>query len=281
MRLRSNDSSATSSQPATSAEMMTLRQRTFAQMGNGREIRRLFDAMEHVQFFVKDAQGAFMAANRTLVHLLGFDVEEEIIGLTDFDIHPPHIAKRLRQDDWNVMFHRKPLVDHVEALFNDPARLAWHSTTKLPLLDVNDEVIGIMGVTRPCPPPEPQQDSLPAPLREVVEQVRQHYASPLRITKLAASVGISPRRLNELFQAFYRMSAQQFILNTRVYATMDDLLHTRKSFSQIAHDYGFVDPSAFSRHFRSLTGMTPRDFQQCQRRLPESWQKVPLILPKR
>jgi AraC-like DNA-binding protein len=270
-----------SAHSAISAEMMSLRQQTFIEMGHGREIRRMFDAMEHVQFFVKDAQGAFMAANHALVRQLGFDAEEEIIGLTDFDIHPPHIAKRLRQDDWNVMFHRTPLVDHVEALFNDPSRMAWHSTTKLPLLDVNDEVIGIMGVTWPCAPPEPQKESVPHALQQVVEHVRQHCASRLRITELAASVDISPRRLNELFQASYRMSAQQFILSTRVYAAMDDLLRTRKTFAQIAHDYGFVDQSAFTRHFRSFTGMTPRHFQQCQRLLPESWQKVPLILPKR
>jgi PAS domain S-box-containing protein len=261
-------------------EMMTLRQTTFAAMGHGREIRRLFDAMEHVQFFVKDAQGAFMAANRALVRLLGFESEVEVIGLTDFDLHPPHIAKQLRQDDWNVMFHRKPLVDHVEAIFNDPERLEWHCTTKLPLMDVNDEVIGIMGVTRPCAPPEPVEGSLPAPLRQVVEEVRRHYAHPLRVAELAASASISPRRLNELFQASYRMSAQQFMLRTRVQAAMEDLLRTHKTLAQIAHDNGFVDQSAFTRHFRALTGMTPRTFQQRQRLLPEAWQKVPLILPK-
>lgn len=260
---------------------MALRQTTFADMGHGREIRRLFDAMEHVQFFVKDAQGTFMAANRALVRQLGFDSEVEIIGLTDYDLHPPHIAKQLRQDDWNVMFHRKPLVDHVEAIFNHPDRLEWHSTTKLPLLDVNDEVIGIMGVTWPCAPPEPEEENLPASLRQVVEHVRRHYASPLRVAELATSVDISPRRLNELFQAAYSMSAQQFMLCTRVQAAMDDLLRTNKTLSQVAYDNGFVDQSAFTRHFRALTGMTPRTFQQRQRLLPELWQKVPLILPKR
>jgi PAS domain S-box-containing protein len=263
-----------------SREIAELRSAIFTDMGHGREIRRLLDEMEHVLFFVKDAMGSFMAANRAVLRRLGLECEEELIGLTDYDIHPPHLAKRLRDDDWKVMSSRQPLVDQVEAVFSTPDRLEWHSTTKLPLTDVNDEVIGIMGLTRPCAPPGPKEDSLPAPVRQVVEQVRGHHASPLRVTELATAAGISPRRLNELFQAAYHMSAQQFIISTRVQAAMDDLLGTAKSFAQIAHDHGFGDQSAFTRHFRALTGITPRTFQQRQRLLPEAWQKVPLIPSK-
>jgi transcriptional regulator GlxA family with amidase domain len=146
-------------------------------------------------------------------------------------------------------------------------------------MDEYAEVIGVMGLTHPCAPPEPEEDSIPKPLHQVVDQVRQEHAGSLRVAELAASAGISPRRLNELFHTAYQMSAQQFILSTRVQAAMDDLLHAQKTYAQIAHDHGFVDQSAFNRHFRNLTGMTPRTFQKRQRLLPEPWQKVPLISP--
>jgi AraC-like DNA-binding protein len=273
----------TESEPSTSGltstEIQALQSSTLECMGHGSQIRRLLDEIEHIEFFVKDASGAFMAANRAFLRRSGFAREEELIGLTDFDLHPPEIAKTVRQDDWRIMSTRQPLLNHVEALFIQAEKLEWYRTYKLPLMDVNDEVIGVMGLTHPCAEPEPSLETIPPALRQIVDRIREAHAQPLRVSELAKDAGIQPRRLHEMFIATYRVSPQQFILKTRVQAAMDDLLHTRKKLAVIAQDHGFVDHSAFTRHFRNITGTTPREFQQRQRLLPEPWQKIPIPVP--
>ena len=51
-------------------------------------------------------------------------------------------------------------------------------------------------------------------------------------------------------------------MKTRIQATVDALIRTNMSISEIATDFGFCDQSAFTKQFRKHTGYTPRKFRQ-------------------
>ena len=57
------------------------------------------------------------------------------------------------------------------------------------------------------------------------------------------------------------MTAYAFVEQVRIHHALEALRHSATSIIQIALDSGFYDHSAFTRAFRSATGMTPSEFR--------------------
>jgi AraC-like DNA-binding protein len=230
-------------------------------MGSDQQIRLLFEYLPDVDFFVKDRCGRFVAASIGVLRRVGFSKEDQILGLTDCDIHPPRIASELRTDDEQVMAQRRPLIDRVEALYTRSQAKDWYVTTKLPVFDAEGEVIGVMGIVRPY-----RSDGLRRPgserIERVVSYIQENHARSLAIAELAKVASVSTRQLHRLFKDVFGMSTEAFIVRTRVQAASDDLMLTNKSMSEVAIDHGFCDQSAFSRHFTQHTGETPLKFRK-------------------
>lgn len=64
--------------------------------------RRLLDAMPDL-VFVKDAEGRFMECNAAFAAYMGAPSSAEVIGKTDYDFYPAHLAARFAEDDQRVM----------------------------------------------------------------------------------------------------------------------------------------------------------------------------------
>ena len=253
-----------SRRPTISAEVPGLQAAFFARMGGRQQFQGLFEHLPGVCFFVKDAEGRFMAANGLCLRRMGFSAEAEVIGKTDADVHPERVAREIREDDLRVMKSREPLVDRVEALFIRSQAKDWYVTTKLPVLDTKGEVIGVMGFVRPFHGGEMRQAGL-ARLEPVVACIQKQHGRKIEIPKLAKLAHVSPRQLHRLFQAAFGMSTQVFIVRTRVQAASDELLLTELPISEIALKHGFCDQSAFSRAFSEHTGETPLQFRRRHR----------------
>jgi AraC-like DNA-binding protein len=244
----------------------TLQAGFFRRMGLSQQFRALFEHLSDVHFFAKDAEGRFVAAGAGLLQRLGFSREEEILGLTDADIHPARVVQDIRADDLRVMQTRKPLIDRVEALFTRSNAKDWYLTTKLPIVDARGTVIGVMGFVRPF-----RRESGVSPhaaqLEPAVTHIQARHREPIAIPELARLAHLSERQLSRRFQKVFGMSAQEFVVRTRVQAASDDLLQTDKSVADIAYEHGFYDQSAFTRQFRQHTGETPLKFRQRHRQI--------------
>jgi len=230
-------------------------------MGLMQQFRALFEYLPGVDFFAKDSEGRFVAVGAGTVWRVGANNEEELLGVNDATIHPPNVAKEIREDDLEVMRTRRPLVNRVEALYTRSRAKDWYVTTKLPIVDVNGEVIGIMGFVRPYHGGVDGLE-LDAQIERVVTFIRQHYSEPIVVGDLARIAHLSQRQMNRRFQATFRMSAQEFLVRTRIQAACDALLDTNKSVGEIASEHGFCDQSAFTRQFRQHIGETPLVFRR-------------------
>ena len=74
----------------------------------------LFDYLYDVYFFVKDRQHRFVKVNNNFLKLFGYTSEEEIIGLTDYDMVSRELAIKYEQDDKNVMESGIPIYEKKE-----------------------------------------------------------------------------------------------------------------------------------------------------------------------
>ncbi|WP_240914882.1 AraC family transcriptional regulator [Roseimicrobium sp. ORNL1] len=237
----------------------------FKRMGLMQQFRMLFEHLPDTDFFAKDTEGRFVAIGEGMLRRIGATREEELLGVSDSTIHPPFVARAIRQDDLHVMQTRQPVIDRVEALYARTRAKDWFVTTKLPILDAHGEVIGVMGFVRPYHGGSGGGED-DEQLQKVVDHIHLHFRERLAVADLAQIAHLSERQLNRRFQKTYRMSTQEFIVRTRIQAASDELLATESSIAEVALNHGFYDQSAFTRQFRQHTGETPRTFRSRRRK---------------
>lgn len=98
--------------------------------------------------FIKDLNGRFILANSAVAADLNQASPERLIGKSDFELHPPEVAEHFFADDQHVMRSGKPKLDIEEFIIDVSGEKKWLSTSKVPLCDQRDEIIGIVGVAR-------------------------------------------------------------------------------------------------------------------------------------
>jgi AraC-like DNA-binding protein len=85
----------------------------------------------------------------------------------------------------------------------------------------------------------------------------------LRIADLAAGLGITDRRLEQLFHWHVGLSPKMACRLARFRAAIEALaVRSRPSWAEIALDCGFADQSHLVNEFRAFTGLAPRELQQ-------------------
>jgi two-component system, cell cycle sensor histidine kinase and response regulator CckA len=96
--------------------------------------------------WLKDSEGHFIAVNVPFAQASGHSSPEDLIGKTDLDIWPKHLAESYRADDNTVMSGRKKKA--VEEIISDQGVNRWFETYKAPLFDVDGKVTGTTGFAR-------------------------------------------------------------------------------------------------------------------------------------
>ena len=250
----------TKTEPADNNKFAAQRE-FFAQMGGPQQFQQLFEHLPGVYFFVKDRQSRMVCASQPFWEHLGAKSEAEIIGKTDDEFFPPHAADHFRRDDELVMSTGQPLIGRVELWYNEQRVLDWFVTNKLPVRDLQGHIIGVMGTVRSYQ--GQRRTMLPmSMISSTVEYIREHHHERLTVEDLARQANLSPRQLHRKFREVFGLSAQDFLIKTRIQATSEALLHSDLSIAQISVDFGFCDQSAFTQQFRKHLGQTPLKFRR-------------------
>ena len=96
--------------------------------------------------YAKDVGSRFIAMNAALARNMG-TVAADAIGKTDFDYFPPDLAKKFYADEQALLRSGSAIIDLEEPGFDQVTGMPRTvRTSKVPLLDENGEVIGIIGV---------------------------------------------------------------------------------------------------------------------------------------
>jgi PAS domain S-box-containing protein len=98
--------------------------------------------------YVKDAKGRFILDNSAHRQHLGLEVSQSIEGRTVFDYFSFALASKYDADDHLVMgTGRSILGQEEESLRNGENREMWLETNKVPLLDTDGKIVGLVGVS--------------------------------------------------------------------------------------------------------------------------------------
>jgi PAS domain S-box-containing protein len=72
--------------------------------------------------------------------------EAKVIGKTDYELFPPEIAAQTCKDDEYVVNTGKPIINKEEFLINSSGKEIWMLTSKLPLRNKENKIIGLVGI---------------------------------------------------------------------------------------------------------------------------------------
>ncbi|MCA9018288.1 MAG: AraC family transcriptional regulator, partial [Planctomycetaceae bacterium] len=187
--------------------------------------------------------------------------EEDIIGKTDFDIHPKDLAQQYVAEDKRVMESATPLANQVWLIPDRHGNLKWYLCSKIPLFGDGGKVIGVAGVLRDIKVAGAEFQSYQE-LDKVIAYVLEHYHERIQISDLADLIYLSVSQLDRKFKKLYQITPQKYILRVRINAACQSLLRTEKRISEIALESGFYDQSYFTKQFVNLMGVSPSEYRR-------------------
>ena len=98
--------------------------------------------------YFKDRRSSFTRINPAQAKLLGVSDPQEAIGKTDFDYFTPQHAKTAFEDEQELIRGKRSIVTKLEEIKRDDGSVKWLTSSKVPLKNQDNEIIGIMGISR-------------------------------------------------------------------------------------------------------------------------------------
>lgn len=99
-------------------------------------------------------------------------------------------------------------------------------------------------------------------LEKSIEFIENNYLNNIKINNIADYIGINRSYLTNIFKKHINMSPQEFLINYRIDKACTLLKTTDLSIKTVARSIGYADPLAFSKAFKKVTGMSPKNYKE-------------------
>lgn len=210
----------------------------------------MFNLLPDISFWIKDKESRVMHANDSYISRLGYKALEQLLGKSDYDFSPKHIAKQFIVDDQKVM-SGELVTDRLEMNITKEGDLAWYLTSKRPLLDDTHQIIGSYGITRHLHKTSKTLSGI-SEIKVPVDYVKNHYKDEITVEMLADAAHLSISALERRFKRYLSKTPKQFIREFRLEKARQLLVETSVPIAEVAYECGFSDHSYFSRHFKIM-----------------------------
>ena len=99
-------------------------------------------------------------------------------------------------------------------------------------------------------------------IKQAIEFIYTNYSRKINIVEIAAYVGISRKYLCQLFSNILNVSPQNYLINFRLQKACDLLTSSSLSINEISNSIGYLDQFLFSKVFKKLKGLPPREYRK-------------------
>lgn len=205
--------------------------------------------------FVKDANGRYLYANRTLLTRLRVNQLGDLLGRQAQDVFPAGLGTTYTRQDARVLAGYD-LTEHLELHLYPGGQTGWCLTTKR-ALNEQGRAVGLVGLSRDLALPALHGTALAA----AMTRLHDEYASPLGVADLAHGAGLSVSAFERQTRRVYGLTPTQLLTRIRVDAATTALRETDLPVARVAVECGYFDHSAFTRAFRAAVGLTPRAYR--------------------
>lgn len=98
-------------------------------------------------------------------------------------------------------------------------------------------------------------------IQEAIHYMEQNFQNDISIEEIAAVCGINRSYLGKIFRNSIGRSPQEFLMNYRMVKAAELLKLTTLSIADIGNAVGYSNPLHFSRAFKNVYGVSPREWR--------------------
>jgi diguanylate cyclase (GGDEF)-like protein/PAS domain S-box-containing protein len=98
--------------------------------------------------WVKDLESRFIIANDATATQIGLSSSRDLIGKSDFELHPHANAEAYRAEEQKILRAGRARVDFEEFVASPSGGGIWVSSTKAPVRNDKGEITGLLGISR-------------------------------------------------------------------------------------------------------------------------------------
>ena len=110
-------------------------------------------------------------------------------------------------------------------------------------------------------------------LNEMIEYIEKNLTEEINYNKLAKIVGVSEYSLQRIFMFLTNMSIAEYIRKRRLSKAFEELKKSNIKIIDLAVKYGYDSSISFSRAFKNMFGITPRECKKSK----EEYKIFPII----
>jgi len=219
----------------------------------------LFDCLPDLVFFIKNRRCEYVVVNQTLVERCGRVTKTELIGRRADEVFPAPLGESYRAQDEAVLNSGAAVLNQLELHFYVTGGRGWCLTNKLPLHDHDNQVIGLVGISKDLRAANERSEDYSA-VAKAVQHIQKNPGESLRVSELAKQAKLSTYQFEQRIRKLFQLTAGQLIQKTRMESAVRRLRETNDPIATVALDCGYSDQSAFTRQFRQTVGLSPSEY---------------------
>ena len=102
-------------------------------------------------------------------------------------------------------------------------------------------------------------------IREAIAYIENNYQYDISVEDMADTIGLNRSYLGKIFRSAVGKPPQQFLMNYRMTKATELLMLTKLSISEIGAAVGYPNQLRFSRAFKTVYGVSPREWRNNNR----------------
>ncbi len=103
-------------------------------------------------------------------------------------------------------------------------------------------------------------------VRQMLRYIHDNYRQKITLKDLCRTGGVGKTCCSELFRKYVSSSAIEYVINYRITKSVELLLNTDMSVTEIALDSGFSSGSFYAETFRKKLGISPQEFRRVKKK---------------
>ena len=103
-------------------------------------------------------------------------------------------------------------------------------------------------------------------MKQMINFIKAHYSEKISVYNIAASAMVCRNKCFKIFQKFMQLTPQQYLIQYRISRSIE-MMCENMHMSEIAQACGFCSQSHYTKSFRELYGMTPKQYKNQMKKI--------------
>ncbi|MBK1832563.1 AraC family transcriptional regulator [Roseibacillus ishigakijimensis] len=224
-------------------------------------LERLFCCLPDVVYCLKDRELRYLSANDAFAERVHLGSRWEVVGKRAGDFFPEVLAAHYHAQDEHILATGKGFRERLELLPLRNRELGWFLSSKEPVFNRADELVGIACVSCDLRLPSGQEKGY-REMAKVVEEMEERFSESLSRADFAAKAGLSELQFERRLKRIFGLSFSALLRKLRIDHGSRLLVESDRSLLEIAHACGYSEQSSFARQFKSAVGLSPGRYRE-------------------